>query len=120
MQKIIHKHTISFKHAYEGIIYVFTSQPNYRIHLTLSFLALFWGWYYQISYVEWLTIVLLITIGLVVETINTAFEAVTDCIDLSWRPDIKIAKDAAAGAMLIFSVGALFIACIIFIPKILI
>lgn len=119
MKQILKHHTISFKNAFAGAKWAFSSQPNYRIHLLLSVLAIVGGWYFQIAYVEWLTIFVLIAVGLTIETINTAIEAATDSIDDAWREDIKIAKDVSAGAMLLFASGAFIIACIIFIPKIL-
>ena len=57
--------------------------------------------------------------GLVIETINTAIEEATDAIDTKIREDIKIAKDISAAAMLIYAIGAIVIALMIFIPKIL-
>lgn len=60
----------------------------------------------------------MITVGLVVETINTGLEQTTDAIDRKIREDIKIAKDVAAAAMLIYSMGAAAIALMIFLPKI--
>lgn len=113
------KHTISFINAFNGLIWTFTTQPNFRVHFFLSFSAIISGWFFKISYFEFLTILLLIFIGLTIESINTAIEEATDAIDNEWREDIKIAKDVSAAAMLIFSAGALVIACIIFIPKII-
>jgi diacylglycerol kinase len=71
-----------------------------------------------VSYFEFLLIVFLIIIGLIIETVNTAIEFTTDAIDKKIRDDIKIAKDVSASAMLIFSIGALIIGIIIFLPKI--
>jgi len=116
---MIRKHTVSFKNALRGLIWALSSQPNYKIHFFLSALAILGGVYFQISYNEFLTIITLIFIGLTIETINTAFEETNDAIDLKKREDIRLAKDVSAGAMLMFAIGAFIIACIIFIPKIL-
>lgn len=116
---MIRKHTISFKHAYEGLVAALASQPNYRIHGALSILSLLGGIYLQISYFEFLIIGVLITVGLVIETINTAIEETCDAIDEAIRPDIKIAKDTAAAAMLIFAIGSAILAGTIFIPRII-
>jgi len=115
----IKKHTISFQHAFAGMILSFKTQPNYQIHFALSFLALTGSFMFKISYYEFLIIVCLIFIGLTIETVNTALENTNNAIDQNIREDIRIAKDAAAGAMLIYALGAFTIACIIFIPKIL-
>ncbi|MFA6080782.1 MAG: diacylglycerol kinase family protein [Patescibacteria group bacterium] len=113
------KHTISFKNAFNGLVWSLKTQPNYRIHLSLSLISIVAGFYLKISYFEFLLIVFLITVGLVVETINTAIEETTDAIDTKIREDIKIAKDVSAAAMLIYAIGATIIALMIFIPKLI-
>ncbi len=118
MHQIIRQHSISFIHAFHGLVWALRTQPNYRVHILLSLCALVGGWYYRVSYEEFLAIVVLIVVGLVIETVNTAIECTNDAIDTAIRPDIKIAKDVAAGAMLLFAMGSCFVACIIFIPKI--
>lgn len=119
MKKIIDRHTISFKNAFAGIFWAFKTQPNYQVHFFLSFVSLLSAVFLRISYFEWLVIILLIFLGFVIETINTALEAATDAIDRRWRQEIKIAKDVSAAAMLIFAIGASVLAIIIFIPKII-
>ncbi len=115
---MIKKHTISIRNAYNGMVWAFKSQSNYRIHFALSLVALLGCWYFRVSYTEFLVILLIIFIGVMAESINTAIELTTDAIDKEWREDIKFAKDVSAAAMLIFSCGAIVIAAIIFIPKI--
>lgn len=112
------RHTISIKHALDGLIWSLKTQPNYRIHLFLSLISLIFSFVYKISYFEFLLILFLITVGLVIETINTGLEQTTDAIDKKIREDIKIAKDVSAAAMLIYAIGAIIIALIIFLPKI--
>lgn len=116
---MLKRHTISFKHAIDGLVWSLKTQPNYRIHLFLSLLAILGSAIYRVSYEELLIIIFLITVGLVVETLNTGLEQTTDAIDRKIREDIKIAKDVAAAAMLIYAVGSFVIACLIFIPKII-
>jgi len=117
---MIKKHTISVKNALSGLIWALKSQPNYRIHLFLSLLSLVGAWMLKVSYFEYLLILALIFIGFSLETVNTAIETTTDAIDQKWRDDIKLAKDLAAGAMLVFAIGAFIIASIIFFPKLLV
>jgi diacylglycerol kinase len=111
------KHTISFKNAYNGLVWSLKTQPNYKIHLFLSSVALGLGFWLKISYSEFLMIVFLITVGLVIETINTSIEAAGDAIDTKIREDIKITKDVSAAAMLIYAIGSTVIALMIFVPK---
>ena len=116
---MLRRHTISFKHAFEGLVYALSTQPNYRIHLILSFVAVLGGSYFQIEQSEFLVIGILIVLGLVIETVNTAIEETCDAIGTAIRPEIKIAKDTSAAAMLIFAIGAVVLASAIFIPRII-
>jgi len=111
-------HTISFKHAYDGLRWALTTQPNFRIHFVLSALSLFLASVLRISAVELTVVVFAIVLGLTAEMINTAIEAMTDLISQEWRKEAKIAKDVSAGMMLTVSVGASVVACVIFVPKI--
>ena len=115
---MIKRHTISFKNAFRGLAWAIKTQPNFKIHLILSFVALAASYYLSISYGELLIILTFIAIGLALEAVNTAFELTTDAIDVKWREDIGLAKDVAAGAMLIFSIMAVAVSLIIFVPKI--
>ncbi len=116
---MLKKHTLSFKHAFEGLKWVVRTQANFKIHLFFSILSLLGAWFFKISYPELLVILVLIAIGLVIETINTGIEETIDAIHKDWSPEIKIAKDVAAASMLIFAIGAIAIAAIIFVPRIL-
>ncbi|MBI3366726.1 diacylglycerol kinase family protein [Candidatus Roizmanbacteria bacterium] len=112
------KQVLSFKSAIAGLIWVIKTQLNFKIHLFLSLLSIVGGLYFQITYVEFLVIAMLITFGLIIEVMNTAIEEAIDAIHEDWLEKIRIAKDVSAAAMLIFSIGAFTIACIIFIPHI--
>lgn len=116
---MLKKHTLSFSHAYAGLKWVFSTQANFKIHIFFSALSIFGAWFFKISYIELLIILILIVVGLVVETINTGIEETIDAIHKDWSPEIKIAKDVAAASMLIFAIGSTTIAGIIFVPKIL-
>lgn len=109
---------MSFKNAVAGLVWVIRTQRNFKIQLFLSLLSLVGGLYFQITYEEFLVIGVLITMGLVIEIVNTAIEEAIDAIHKDWQEAIKIAKDAAAAAMLVFSLGSFIIACVIFLPHI--
>ena len=63
-------------------------------------------------------IILAIVFGLGVEMVNTAIEAMTDLITTEWRTEAKIAKDVAAGMMLLTALGTVIVALFIFYPRI--
>jgi len=117
---MIRRHYLSFKNAFSGLFFILKSQTNFKIHIFLSVLALFFGFFLKISYYEWLIIIILIVMGLVIEALNTIIEEAMDLNDDGWNEKIKLIKDMAAGAMLIFAFGSVLIAGLIFIPKILI
>ena len=108
----------SFKHAYEGIIYACTKERNMHIHISVATIVLIAGAFFSISFEEWLACLILIGVVLSLEMLNTAIEAVVDMITIKEDPKAKVAKDAAAGAVLISSLIAAFVGIIIFLPKI--
>ncbi len=116
---ILRQHHISFKNALHGLFWAFTTQPNFRIHFILSFLALISSYVLGLNTLEWIIIILVIVIGLSAEMINTSIESMTDLITSEWHKEAKIAKDVSAGMMLLTAFGAVFIASLIFIPKII-
>ena len=114
MKEIIQKHTISFKHAFAGLAWAIRTQPNFRIHLVLSVIAIGLSAYFHITATEWAIIIFTIVLGLTAELINTALESMTDLITKEWREEAKIAKDVAAGMMLTTAIGAVIVAIVIF------
>lgn len=110
----------SFRYAFEGIAYLFRTQRNAQIHAAVSFIIVLLGAAFQISRAEWLAIVLVIMIVLGAEGANTAIEAVVDLASPSYHPLAKIAKDVAAGTVLLAALGAVVVGVIIFLPRLLV
>lgn len=117
MEKIVEQHRISFKNAFTGLKWALTTQPNFRIHLSLSILVILIGWYVQLTPIEWVMIAFTIILGLSAEMINTSIEAMCDAIITVWRKEIKVAKDVAAGMMLTVAFGSIIVAGLILLPK---
>jgi diacylglycerol kinase len=118
MRAFIQRHSVSFKHAFEGLFWALRTQPNFKIHFFLSLTALIAGVSFHISRVEMLIIIFTILLGLMGEMINTTIEAMTDLISTEWHKEAKVAKDVGAGMMLVAAIGAFVIALYIFIPYI--
>lgn len=108
----------SFANAFHGLIIVFRSQANFRIQLAIALMAIILSIWLPISRTEWVMIILLIGLVLALETINTSIEILCDKVDSNYSESIKKVKDIAAASVLISSIAAAIIACIIFIPKI--
>ena len=119
MQEAIRKHHVSFKNAFSGISWALKTQPNFRIHLSIAMAILLLGLFVNISGFEWLILIFTIFWALAAEMINTAIEAVCDLVTHEWKEEIKIAKDVSAGMMLLTAFGAVIIAGIIFLPKLI-
>ncbi|OGG24569.1 hypothetical protein A3A79_05285 [Candidatus Gottesmanbacteria bacterium RIFCSPLOWO2_01_FULL_43_11b] len=116
MREILRKHHISFKNAFAGIFWSLRTQPNFRVHIFLSTLALILAWYLRISRLETLVIIFTIILGLTAEMINTSLESMTDLITKEWKSEAKVAKDVSAGMMLTVAIGAVIIAAFIYVP----
>ena len=114
-KKLIH----SFKYAMNGIKLCINNEQNMFIHFTVATLVVIGAIVFKISKLEWILCILMISLVLASELINTAIEAVCDLVTDKENKHIKIAKDTAAGAVLVFSISAALIGLLIFVPKVL-
>lgn len=105
--------------AFAGIVHVLRTQPNAWIELAAAAVAVGLGWWFGISGTQWIVIVTLIALMLALECVNTAIEALVDLVAPEWHPLAKVAKDTAAGALLLVATGSLVVAAIIFLPYML-
>lgn len=107
----------SFDNAINGIIIAFKSQRNMKIHFLTAFLVLFFTIVFKLNKIE--TVIILICIGFVItaELINTAIENTIDLMAKDFEPKAKIAKDVAAGAVLVTALLALTIGYFLFYDK---
>ena len=74
---------------------------------------------FRISVSEWCICLILFGMILSLELVNTAMEAVVDLVTEERRPLAKLAKDTAAGAVLIAAIMAAGVGLLIFVPKVL-
>lgn len=118
MLKTLRQHHISFKNAFAGLFWAVKTQPNFRVHMVISIIVISMSVYFQITVVEKIILLFTILLGLSGEMINTALESMTDLITKEWRQEAKIAKDVAAGMMLLIAMGAVVIGTVIFLPYI--
>lgn len=107
----------SFGYAFEGIFAVIKKERNMQIHCCMMVLVIVAGLFFQISAVEWCICFVLFGLIMSLELVNTAVESVVDLVTEERRPLAKLAKDAAAGAVLLASIMAAVAGLIIFLPK---
>ncbi|NLO90080.1 MAG: diacylglycerol kinase family protein [Clostridia bacterium] len=103
----------SFLNAWEGLKYAVKTQKNMRIHLSVTFIVLLMSWLLSISVREFLYIIFAISFVLFAEMINTAVEKTVDLFMSTYHPLAKIAKNVAAGAVLIATINAVIVGLII-------
>ena len=115
----LRKHTVSFKHALEGIWYTITTQPNFRFHLIAMISVVLMGIYFSVSTFEWLILLFTFNTVIVAEMLNTSVEFMVDLITVERRENAKHAKDVSAGMVLVSAVFAVGIGLFIFLPKII-
>lgn len=109
----------SFEFAFTGILTAFKEERNMRKHAVSAILVLIAGLVFRISVVEWLFLLLSVTLVIAFEIVNSAIENVVDLAsDYHFSMLAKNAKDMAAGAVLMVSGFALLTGLIIFVPKI--
>ena len=104
----------SFNFAFEGVIHVLRTQRNLRIHFALAVLVLVLALVFDVSRLELVALMLAITFVLIAEMVNTAVEATIDVATTSFDPLAKLAKDIAAGAVLIAAMNAIAVGYLVF------
>ncbi len=104
--------------ALQGIRALVATQPNAQIHLVATLCVVLAGWFFQIKATEWLALIVVITAVWVAEALNTAIEWVVDLASPEHHPLAGKAKDMAAAAVLLASVGAVVVGLMVFVPKI--
>ena len=104
----------SFNYSLEGIIHVLRTQRNMRIHFLVAAVVLVVAFAAGVTNYELIALLLAIAFVLIAEMINTAIESAIDTATTSFDPHAKLAKDIAAGAVLIASVNAVAVGYIVF------
>ena len=108
----------SFGYAFQGIFTCVRKERNMKIHCVAAVLVVIAGVILKISAIEWCICLALFGLVMALEHVNTAVEAVVDMVTEEYHPLAKVAKDTAAGAVLIAAIMAAIAGCIIFLPKI--
>lgn len=109
----------SFGWAGAGLAHAFRSQRNLRLQILGGIAAAIVGVVLGLPAAELATLALAITLVLSLEVMNTALEAVVDLATPELHPLARAAKDAAAGAVLVASVGAVAVGLLLLGPRLL-
>ena len=109
----------SFRYSFAGLKHAYKNEQSLLIHFMISIAVILMGLYFKITNIEWIFVFLMIALVMAAELLNTAIENVVDLVTSDFHPMAKIAKDTASAAVLIYSMIALVIGLIVFLPYIL-
>lgn len=110
--------TQSFSYAIEGIYYSLKYNHNLRIHFVSAIAVILASIYFRVNAFEMGILGVMILLVISAEMINTAIEQMVDLITIEHRQEAKIAKDVAAGMVLMTTVGSIIVGILIFGPHI--
>lgn len=110
----------SFTYAFKGLKYVLSSERNARIHVIFAVAALIASIVLRIGLEEWLFVVISITLVFFAEVINTAIEKTLDLITQENNQLVKLIKDMTAAGVLVSAIGAVIVAIIVFLPRVIV
>jgi len=108
----------SFVDAGRGFVTVLRTEWNFRIHAVMAALVTLAGFVFRIDTGEWLAVILSAGLVFMAEVFNTAIEYLADAVHPEADQGVGMAKDAAAGGVLIAAVAAAVVGAIVFLPKI--
>lgn len=107
---------MSFVYAWNGIVYAVRTQRNMRVHIAIFVLAVALGVVLRISPVEFAMVFVAATGVFIAEMMNTVAEAVVDLVTKEYHPLARIAKDVAAGVVLMNALLSVAIGLFVFVP----
>ena len=110
------KFIAGFRHAFRGLWYALRTQRNARVQVCIAILAILLGVALHISSVEFAMVFVAITGVFIAEMFNTVFELCIDLASPDYHPLAKIAKDVAAGAVLLSAILSVVIGLFVFGP----
>ncbi|OPZ73622.1 MAG: Undecaprenol kinase [Firmicutes bacterium ADurb.Bin456] len=113
LKKVLH----SFQYAVDGLLYALKTQRNMRFHLTAALIVLGAALYFRIGSRDFVLLFFAITLVLMAEMFNTSIEKAVDLFVQEYHHLAKVAKNTAAGAVLVTALNALVVAYVIFYPR---
>lgn len=106
----------SFRFAFEGIFSAVQTETNWKIGIVEAILTFAAGLYFKIAKTDWLIIIIMVGIVLSAELFNSAIETIVDSFTHDTHPGAKLAKDFAAGAVVMTIIAAAVVGLIVFLP----
>src|SRR3972149_12043571 len=109
--------TESFRTAFSGLAHALNTQKNFQLQVLIGLVTVLVAWFLDFTRIEWLILIITISLVLVAELLNTVVEVVVDlAVKEKLLPDARLAKDVSAAAVLLLSIFAFFVGLLLFIP----
>ncbi|MEJ6981773.1 diacylglycerol kinase family protein [Pedobacter sp. P351] len=108
-----------FLYAWQGIVYAFATQINFKFHTFSAIVIVALGCFFKLDLFEWLWISAAIILVVVAELFNTALEVLVDLVSPDYNEKSGIVKDLSSAAVLLTAVLSAIIGISVFLPKIL-
>ena len=105
---------MGFRYAIEGIISAVRGEAHLRFHIVIANLITVFAYFYGISKIEWAILTVCIFAVISAEIMNTAIQKAVDTATSEIKLTAKLAKDAAAGAVLVTAIGAVLVGVCLF------
>ena len=109
----------SWRKAFSGILYAIKSQRNIKVQLVIAIIVAICAIYFKLNITECMFLSFATMLVIITEVMNTAVEEVVNLCTNKYHPLAKIAKDVAAGAVVLSALNAVIIAIFIFVSKII-
>lgn len=108
----------AFRFAAQGVVGCVATQRNMKIHLAAALVVTAAGIWCALELWQWCAVVLCIGFVCALECVNTAVEAVVDLVTEEYHPLAKVAKDCAAGAVLLAAAMSVVVGLLVFVPAV--
>ncbi|WP_054252320.1 diacylglycerol kinase [Neofamilia massiliensis] len=107
----------SFNYAINGLIIAVETERNMKIHYSAALIVLFLSMFFNFSRVEYILLLLTISFVIVAELMNTAIEKTIDLVTEDYHPLAKVAKDIAAGGVLLAAINSVAVGYLLFFDR---
>ncbi len=109
----------SFGYAFAGLRYCLRTQRNFRIHIAVAAIGTIAGLLLGLTLIEWAVFAIMVAMVLAAEMVNTMVESLVDLVTTEYHPLAKVAKDVAAGIVLLTALASVIVGLLIFAPRLL-
>ena len=114
-----HSLSSSFDFAFSGIWQAIKKERNIKIHLAFTILVILAGLYFNIAKVEWLALIIIISLVLAAEIMNSSIEEICNLLKEKLNlgyDETTLIRNFSAGAVLILALGSVILGLLIFLP----